>query len=55
VFVVSGITEAQEQTVRQALTVAGLTVLERYTQKDWVALVGRQARLGKESGHSDTA
>jgi len=55
VFVVSGITEAQEQTVRQALTAAGLTVLERYTQKDWVALVGRQARLGKESGHSDTA
>ncbi|UCC75514.1 MAG: 50S ribosomal protein L11 methyltransferase [Anaerolineales bacterium] len=54
-FVVSGIIEAQEQIVRQGLTAAGLTVLERYTQKDWVALVGRQTRLGKERGHNDTA
>ncbi len=55
VFVVSGITEDQEQTVRQALTAAGLTVLERSTQKDWVALVGRQTRPGKEIRHNDTA
>jgi ribosomal protein L11 methyltransferase len=42
-FVVSGIIEPQEQTVRQALAAAGLSVVERLVQKDWVALIGNAA------------
>jgi ribosomal protein L11 methyltransferase len=46
-FVVSGIIESQEGTVRQAFGQAGLCVGERRTQKDWVAWIG-----GKEGEQS---
>ena len=39
-FIVSGITEPQEHMTRQALAAAGLTVVKRRAQKDWVALIG---------------
>jgi ribosomal protein L11 methyltransferase len=42
-FVVSGIIEPQEHAVRQALAAAGLSVVERRVQKDWVALIGDAA------------
>ncbi len=41
-FIVSGIIESHEDSVRQAFGQAGLYVMERYTQKDWVALIGRK-------------
>jgi ribosomal protein L11 methyltransferase len=48
-LVVSGIIQAQEDSVRQALAAQGLQVIERRAQHDWVALIGR-----KEGRQSDS-
>lgn len=48
-FVVSGIIQPQEDSVRQALAAQGLQVLECRAQNDWVALIGR-----KEGRQSDS-
>jgi ribosomal protein L11 methyltransferase len=48
-FVVSGIIQSQEDSVRQALAAQGLQVIERRAQNDWVALIGR-----KEGRQSDS-
>jgi len=53
-FVVSGIIEPQEESVRQFLADAGLSVLERRTQKDWVALIGCRSDR-KEYRQGDSA
>jgi len=55
-FIVSGIIETQEESVRQALADAGLSVLERRAQGDWVALCGCRSTLPrdrKECGQGD--
>lgn len=41
-FVVSGIVETRESSVRKALSAAGLAVTERRVSQDWVALIGRK-------------
>jgi ribosomal protein L11 methyltransferase len=44
-FIISGIIEPQEESVRQALAAVGLSVSERRAQKDWVALSGCRSDL----------
>ena len=47
VFVVSGITQSQEEQVLQALAAAGLQIKERREEGDWVALIGgKEGRQG---------
>jgi ribosomal protein L11 methyltransferase len=57
-FIVSGIIEPQEESVRQALAAVGLSVSERRAQGDWVALCGCRSNLQhnrKEFGQGDQA
>lgn len=49
-FIVSGIIESQEDSVRQALVAAGLTILQRQRAKDWVALIGQNPVSERLSG-----
>lgn len=42
VVVLAGLIEAQEEDVRAALARAGLQVIQRWQDKDWVGLVGRR-------------
>jgi ribosomal protein L11 methyltransferase len=52
-FVVSGIIQAREDYVRQALSAAGLEVALRLVRKDWVALIGGKER--RRSGNGSMA
>jgi len=47
--IVSGILQAQEDAVRQALTAAGLSVVKRRSKKDWVALISRKDNWSREA------
>jgi ribosomal protein L11 methyltransferase len=42
IFIGSGIIDTQEQAVRDALEEAGIAVLTRHVERDWVTLVGRK-------------
>ncbi len=48
--IASGIVQEREDMVQQGFSTHGLTVIERYVEKDWVALVGAKRPIQTQSG-----